>query len=55
MKEYFFDELAQGMQREMQPLKKKEGMKNLDKTIDYLQGAMEIFEKAGLISQANKY
>jgi hypothetical protein len=48
------DELIYGMQRELQPHDKKQGMENLVKAADYLQAAMEIFEAAGLTAQSDK-
>lgn len=43
-----------GMQREMQPYLKKQGMNNLVKAADYLSAASEILEEAGLNAQADQ-
>lgn len=47
------DELIYGMQRELQSYDKKRGMEQLPKAGGLLQSAMEIFESAGMIKQAD--
>jgi hypothetical protein len=43
-----------GMQRELQPHDKKQGVENLVQAAEYLHSALEIFEEAGMTVQANK-
>lgn len=53
-KNSFENELMLGMQREMQPYLKKQGMNSLVKAADYLSAASEILEEAGLSAQADQ-
>lgn len=53
-KNIFENELALGMDREMHSYAKKQGMKNLVKAAEYLNSAVDIFEEAGLKSNADK-
>lgn len=53
-KAVFEEELVQGMQRELQPYEKKQGMNNLVKAVEYLQAAAEIFEESGLSAKSDQ-
>jgi hypothetical protein len=53
-KAVFEDELIRGMQHELQPHMKKQGMNNLVKAVEYLQAAAEIFEESGLNTKADQ-
>ncbi len=53
-KTLFADELMQGMQRELLPSMKKQGMTDLVKAAEYLHSAMEIFEEAGMTAKAEQ-
>lgn len=53
-KAVFENDLITGMQRELQAFDKKEAMANLDTAGEYLHSAMEIFEEAGLTTQAEQ-
>jgi len=53
-KSVFEDELIYGMQRELQGFDKTAAMNNLPKAAEYLHSALEIFEEAGLTSQADQ-
>ena len=52
-KSVFEDELIAGMQRELGAKRIKQGMQDLDKAVDYLQSAVDIFEDAGMKTAAN--
>lgn len=51
-KSVFENDLIAGMQRELQPVQKKEAMANLEKAGGYLVSALDILEEAGLTAQA---
>ncbi len=53
-KSVFEDELIAGMQRELQPFKKKAAMNDLVKAAEYLHAAVEIFEEAGMTAKADQ-
>jgi hypothetical protein len=53
-KAVFEEELVQGMQRELQPYEKKQGMNNLVRAVEYLQAAAEIFEESGLSAKSDQ-
>jgi len=53
-KNNFQDELMLGMQQELQPYEKKQGMGNLVKAAEYLHAAIEILEEDGLTANADQ-
>jgi hypothetical protein len=53
-KSVFEDDLIAGMQRELRSHDQKEGFKNLDKAVDYLNSAVQILEEAGMNAKADK-
>lgn len=53
-KDILENELMFGMQRELQPYNKKQGMNSLVQAAEYLQAAVEIFEDAGLNAKADQ-
>lgn len=53
-KSLFAEELAAGMQRELQPFEKKAATTSLVDAVDYLHSAVEIFEEAGMTAKADQ-
>lgn len=53
-KNLFADELAAGMERELQPFEKKAAATSLVDAVDYLHSAVEIFEEAGMTAKADQ-
>jgi metal-dependent HD superfamily phosphatase/phosphodiesterase len=52
-KSVFEDELVAGMQRELVAHEKSEAINNLDKAVEYLHSAVQVFEEAGMNAQAD--
>ncbi len=53
-KSVFEEELIAGMQKELIKTASNQETENLGKAVDYLNSAIEIFEDAGLSTQANQ-
>lgn len=52
-KSVFEDELIAGMQKELVADEKSAAINNLDKAVEYLHTAAEVFEEAGMKAQAD--